>query len=79
MEFCFRDLPALWGGVPQANGPPLLTGALGTLPSSNGLQQRINEWVAKVHEVALQPPNDAFEEEEPWPTQPLLPSLARST
>ncbi|KAL8178395.1 UNVERIFIED_CONTAM: Tubulin polyglutamylase ttll7 [Gekko kuhli] len=40
-------------------------GALGAPPSSDSLQQRIREWVAKVHEVALQPPDDAFKEEEP--------------
>ncbi|XP_015276546.1 PREDICTED: ankyrin repeat domain-containing protein SOWAHB [Gekko japonicus] len=74
------DLPALPGGAPQANGPPFPVGAPGALPPSDGLQQRIREWVARAHGVALQPSDDACEggEEAAWSARPSPPISARS-
>ncbi|XP_060103137.1 ankyrin repeat domain-containing protein SOWAHB [Heteronotia binoei] len=69
------DPPALRGEAPQANGPAFPVGAPGA-PPSPGLQRRIREWVARAHEVALQP--DAASEESPWPARPSPPSTCAS-
>ncbi|KAL8206660.1 UNVERIFIED_CONTAM: hypothetical protein K2H54_017344 [Gekko kuhli] len=63
-------LPALQGGAPQSDEPPFPVGALGAPPPREGLQQRVREWVARAHGVALQPPDDAFEGGDARPSSP---------